>query len=90
MVSVNETVSGDVVSVYPNPSEGNFTIQVDNRQYTVDRNSRVKIHDMLGQLVYAETFTGNQKEINLKGKKGVYQLMVGSEVRNIYRKIIIQ
>jgi len=68
-------INESIVSVYPNPSNGKFTIVLkDLTQEKVD----IQITNSLGQLVYSGTLTSseNQKEINLAS--GIYYLKINS------------
>jgi len=67
-----------ILSVYPNPSNGKFTIILkDLTQEKVD----FQITNSLGQVVYSGTLSSseNQKEINLA--TGIYYLKINSGVR---------
>ena len=66
------------VNVYPNPSNGNFTI--DN----LTPGKPLDIYDMTGKVVY-HTISFNTMNINLNVSPGVY--MIKSE--NISKKIIV-
>jgi len=90
--SVNELKTESktaVVSVYPNPSSGVFSIQMDN-QHTAETNVKVAVYTTLGQVVIEKTINQNNPQIDLSGfENGTYflKLQIGEEAIN---KIIIK
>lgn len=82
-VGIDETESGIGISVYPNPSNGNVQIQIDNSPI-----HHVKIYNQIGGLVYQ-----SEKEItelNLTGyPKGIYLIQVQSGDKILNKKLII-
>lgn len=78
----------NIISVYPNPSNGIFKISCN-----LDENSvgKVQIFDLIGHLLYKERI--NMKEentINLPLKSGMYFLNIFNSNKQIYRNIIIK
>jgi len=74
-IEENESMVGDVV-IYPNPSNGQFNISYNVKN---DGNYQIKIYDLLGQVVFAETHgTGiglNTITLNLDHLgQGIYML----------------
>lgn len=86
-----EEASADAISVYPNPTEGNLTIDLSAFGATV---SSVKICNMLGQVVYTETTSQLKNKVttvDLNGnEKGIYFLYVQSGKQLITKKIALQ
>jgi PKD repeat protein len=78
------------VQVYPNPSSNVFHLitPTSTDSYTV------VVHDILGRVIYKETFSGdnsNDKIINLSGKaKGIYLLNVTSSATKTFSQKIIK
>ena len=58
-VSVNELSSpNDNITVYPNPSNGIFYIQMDNTQFTMDNEkTQVEVYNVLGEKVYSSSLS---------------------------------
>lgn len=79
----SEIETNDGLSVYPNPSNGNVKIQIDNSPI-----QHVKIYSQIGALIYQSE--KETQELNLTGyPKGVYLIQVQSENKVFNKKIII-
>jgi Tfp pilus assembly major pilin PilA len=76
-------------SIYPNPNNGNFNIQLNN--HLSDKVS-FELFDAVGQLVYKTNVTYiNQHHFNLKEiAGGVYTIKITTPSNSITRKLIIQ
>jgi len=69
-------------SIYPNPSSGNFSITINEKEFNVI------VYDVTGKVVYESQ---NEKQINLTDKpKGIYFLKITSDNKIYSQKIIIQ
>jgi hypothetical protein len=72
-LSVNEISNSKNVAVYPNPSNGRFTIKMDN---TFNGNTcLIEAYNILGERVYSQilNFQNSTLEINLSGEpSGIY------------------
>ena len=83
-VSVSEVISNERFSIYPNPSNGSFTIEFTNE---VNRNLRV--YDIHGRVVHQEVLINNSNQINLSSlRKGIY--IIDLDEGKEREKIIIQ
>jgi hypothetical protein len=84
--SVNE-ITPEMISVYPNPSNGDFTIDFNS---SINKNTTVEIVDVLGNLRFREPITGRSNAIN-SGifESGMYFIKVSGEETFLIRKIII-
>jgi hypothetical protein len=76
------------VLVYPNPSDGNFTVFVNLLDI---KDINIEISDVLGKIIFNETFTGkktyeNQYNINASG---IYFIRITSKEFSTTHKIII-
>lgn len=81
-ISVNENANFDVL-FYPNPSNGNLTIQ------TSETNIDLKIYNTLGKLVFTKTDFNSQK-LNLHDlNSGIYSVIISSNNRQENRKLIL-
>ncbi len=66
-------------SIYPNPADGNFTIELNNNHFN---NAGITIYDMMGRTIYQSTITNKLSSINLSNQpKGIY--LVKLQVDNI-------
>ena len=76
-------------SVYPNPSEGVFTISLSDNSGTPNI---VKVYDLSGKNVFEETLSGTvQKQLDLSAlPKGIYTLHLSSEKSNGVKKLVIR
>ncbi len=83
-VSVSEVATNDRFSIFPNPSNGTFTIEFSNE---VNRNLR--IYDLHGRVVHQEVLLNNSNQINLSSlRKGIY--IIDLDEGKEREKIIIQ
>jgi hypothetical protein len=70
-MSVNENTAGNV-SVYPNPTNGEFTVQLNGNAAAI-----VEIMNELGQVVNAFTMTSSVRTVDMKNfESGVYFIRV--------------
>ncbi len=80
------------ISLYPNPSNGKFTFQINIPG--AGENVLIKVVDLAGRVFYTEELrkvTGNyQSEIDLTGiSKGMYRLVTEIAGRRYFKKVII-
>jgi subtilisin family serine protease len=88
LTSVNEhLLMNDALIVYPNPNNGNFTIQMNAEQLT---NGTLKIYNLLGQKVFEKNIYDKKAEVNCNLVKGIYQLKVETNTVTVNKKIVIQ
>jgi hypothetical protein len=75
----------DVVALYPNPSNGVFTIQLQHKE-----KFSVSIFDMQGRKIIAQDFIINEATFQLQNlPKGVYQLQLSQKNKLYIRKLIL-
>lgn len=84
LLSSNQFANANDFMVYPNPSNGNFTIQVPDSFI----GSRVVIYNLLGQSI--KEFSVNQVNQNANLDKGVYLLQIQKDNQLITKKIIVK
>lgn len=74
-------------SLYPNPTNGSFTIRVNN----FNDQSYVEIYNAIGQMVVTEKLKSETTEINLKGlSDGLYYVKVKNTAREKTIRVIKQ
>ena len=73
--SSNIAGTGNLFSVYPNPTNGRFSLELKD---DVDfQYSNVQVYDLTGSLLVNEKMTTNKKEFSLAGKNpGIYMIRV--------------
>lgn len=71
------------ISLYPNPSNGNFTVEDSNEDFSIE------IYNLLGQKVFEIGTIKNRAEINPNLNKGVYLMKIKDSNKNSIKKIII-
>jgi hypothetical protein len=76
------------LSVYPNPGKGLFTISTKNSI----RIASIKVMDLLGKEVYAQTLNNTQTQIDLTNmNKGLYMIILEDQDKKAYSgKIVIE
>ena len=86
-----KTTQSNKVSIYPNPSNGIFTINLDLKSVS---NVNITVTDLLNNEVFKQKAENSIKqfEIDLRGySKGVYLINVGfGEGSNLVQKLIVQ
>lgn len=88
-LAVVDVDNPNVMSVFPNPSNGNITVRINNYSGTVD----MKVVDILGREVYSITKEdfNNEKMFNLNQlTPGIYIMDIKGEGLNYTEKIIIK
>lgn len=71
-------------SIFPNPSKGSFTINLDSKELLV-----LEIVDVLSQTVYSGQFYANQL-IETPLKSGIYFIKINGKSKNIIKKIVVE
>lgn len=80
-------MENSTISVYPNPTNGKFTI---NSNSTI---SSVEIYNLPGSRIYSDNMPEKQTscEIDLSGQtKGIYLVKIMNGTKNSKRKIVLQ
>lgn len=71
-------------TIYPNPSEGEFTIELGEEPSTVT------VYNSIGQVVYQQNDLSGTRTMNLNLNPGMYFVNVRSEKANSTQKVIIK
>ncbi len=79
----NSSTATDKVSVFPNPSNGNFTVATDAA------NATMEIYNIAGEMVQSGTLTNGQNTVSLKQPAGTYTVKVNSTSGTDVQKITI-
>ncbi len=76
----------DNISVYPNPTTGEFTIYS-----SIDKIQNVEIVDITGKIITTQDFDNNNYNINITScTAGVYTLKINTGNNVFYKKIILR
>ena len=86
-VSVPENTLDNSISLFPNPNQGSFTLQIADYKLQI---AKLRIYNMMGELVYQTSVSNPKTEIKIPETKGVYQLQVIAGGFTTNKKIIIQ
>lgn len=79
-------MAGNLISVYPNPTNGNVTLDLGN----LNSSSTIMLYNNQGQIVYEEIILSEQiVNLNLSLNPGSYYLSVTNDSRNFIEKIIV-
>jgi hypothetical protein len=77
--------------VYPNPSEGNFTVQFESDSI---HQPKIEVYNILGERVYrkefAKTFHFNENIQLPRRASGLYLISVQEGDRKFVKKILVQ
>lgn len=73
--------------IYPNPSHGNFTIELPS-----DEHNMIRIFDLCGRVVFSKNYhkTDGSIHLTLNQKPGIYLIEINNEKDKYVKKIIIK
>jgi len=84
--NVSDLVFQDNIKIFPNPSNGFLTIQVQEQQ---KNDYSISIYDVMDNLVFIDKMNGATKKLYLNFSNGIYFLQFRDEDALITKKIII-
>jgi hypothetical protein len=77
------------VSIYPNPSNGHITVELDNTEKY--KTEDIKLMDFTGKLVKQIEIEGTKTSVDLYDlNPGIYLIQVGSLKNRVTEKIILK
>jgi len=87
-VKSSEKTANQIVAIYPNPNNGQFTLELT----TIESGTSIFIYNTLGSVVFRSTATNEASQIiNLQGiKKGVYIVKVINRDEQFTKKMIVK
>ncbi len=89
VLSTEEETASTLFQVYPNPSNGSFTLKANAIK---GGNATVSVLDMSGRIVFSQAIQASgsiETELNLNLSSGVYLLHISTEKDNLKRKLVI-
>lgn len=78
-----ETVEKKSLEIYPNPSNGVFTINADN-VYTVD------VYDIMGNKVLSQLINNSENTIDLGNRKGLFLVKIYNNSESYIERVIVK
>jgi hypothetical protein len=87
--SVNEISLESAVSIFPNPSNGEFMIRMDNGKLPMT-NYQLSIYNVYGEKVLERTVSRKLETINLSEASGFYFVHITTSDQTITKKIVIE
>ena len=86
LIASQNNIVNDAFTIYPNPSNGKFTISLNN-----DKEYDLSVYNTIGQLVFSEKITDMNNDIDLSElTKGNYTIHLRNEADIYIEKLIIQ
>ncbi|MDI9309661.1 MAG: C25 family cysteine peptidase [Limnohabitans sp.] len=76
------------LSVYPNPTTSEINIVFTND--VLDKNAKVQVYNVIGQLVLDQNLNSNKTTLNLNESEGVYFMKITSGNQTLTRKIVLK
>lgn len=88
VVGIEEGLESNDVRIYPNPNNGEFTVEIHR---PIEKGARITLFNSLGQEVYGTILIGEKANLTLNGlTKGVYLLRVNSDDASTIRKVVVE
>jgi hypothetical protein len=76
------------IVIYPNPNDGNFTLQLGNADF---KNGSISVYDVLGREIYSQSQIPNSRlQITLDIPKGIYLVKVQLDEAVITKRITVE
>lgn len=82
---IQENNAANMLSIYPNPSNGAFTVNLNNADKAV-----VEVYNVVGKVVYSTQLANNSASINLANQAaGMYFVKVISNNNTLVKQVIV-
>ena len=77
----------NLVSIYPNPNNGEFKIEVKDKSLG---NIKLEVYDVYGKRVFFDEIKNSMNTISLEGiAKGIYTVKLSTENEHLIKRIIV-
>ena len=86
VVGINEKSDDFGISIYPNPSNGHFTVALANG----DKNTSIEVFDVLGKKVFGKVNPSSNTKIELNVHNGVYLVKVTNGSNSYLERIVVK
>ena len=83
-VGIAQVTSKSNISVYPTVSKGNFTIEVNEGDYSIE------IYNLTGEKVFEKTTNASVEHVSLNVTSGLYFVNIKKDNKNTIKKIVVQ
>ncbi|MBI2280441.1 MAG: T9SS type A sorting domain-containing protein [Bacteroidetes bacterium] len=83
-VGIEQVSTKSNISVYPTVSKGNFTIEVNEGDYSIE------IYNLTGEKVFEKTTNASVEHVSLNVNSGLYFVNIKKDNKNTIKKIVIQ
>jgi hypothetical protein len=88
--SISENKSSGTLSVYPNPGNGKFKIQMDNGQLSMEH-YQLSIYNVLGEKIFQSEIKNLKTEIDISHQpNGIYIIRVNDGIQSLNQRLIKQ
>lgn len=88
VIGITSFEDGTYLSLFPNPSNGIFTLSSKSSNSSV---ASISVLDIRGKVVYTGSWNGNAMQLDLSDREaGLYFLNIVSEGRNVQKRLVIQ
>ena len=84
-----EDVENSALAIYPNPNNGNFTLDFTN----INGKVNYQIYDTKGSIIISDDFVANGsaiKEVSLNLVPGVYFVRLVTETQSLVEKLVVE
>ena len=81
---VENTSLDDEVSIYPNPSNGRFTVS------GLKSPVQIQVYSLFGEKVFETTVNSKSQTLNLNVARGIYSVKINSGEKIIVKKLVVE
>jgi hypothetical protein len=81
-----QCIQANSFTLYPNPNNGNFTIELDNINF---KECKVEVYDMTRRLIKSEKLISKSETISINQPKGIYLVKVQLDDKALTKQLIV-
>jgi hypothetical protein len=87
VIAIRSAKRGDLITIFPNPSQGNFTIALND---LLNEDYELKIFNTVGQIVYTQKgITESQMSVAPELAEGIYTLSLVFEGNVFVERVVV-